>query len=72
MMVRKGTTVSIRANGEYVRILRALAGARGIPYGQLVREALDAQLGPEIERMRIFFRENGNLDEQLQSKQPEV
>lgn len=61
MAAEKNTTaVSIKAKKPYVQSLRALAEKRGISIGLMVRQALDAQLGVELEPLVSFFEQVGN------------
>lgn len=61
MAAEKATTaVSLNAKKPYVQSLRVLAQKRGISIGLMVRRALDAQLGAELEPLILFFEQVGN------------
>ena len=49
------TAVSIKADREYIKALRAVAAVQGITVGELVRASLDAQLGDELKPYLDFF-----------------
>lgn len=54
------TAVSLKADEPYMQSVRALAKQRGTTIGELVREAIDAKFGTELEPFVIFFTQNGN------------
>lgn len=59
-MTEKTTTaVSVRADSDYTLALKTLAGQQNRPVCDLVRDALDAAYGKQIESMRLFFAANG-------------
>lgn len=64
MAEKTSTAVSLRANRPYVQSLRALAEKKGVTVADLVRDALDAQLGEELKSFVIFFANSGNDDSQ--------
>jgi hypothetical protein len=49
IMARSHTTVTIRGDEHYTRALNALASAKGIKIGDLVREAVDEKYGDQLE-----------------------
>lgn len=70
---RSTTALSVRGGKPYVQAIRALAEKRGTSIGEMVRQALDAQLGAELERFVIFFTQDGTEifhSEHVKSKEP--
>lgn len=53
--MRKTTTVSLKASSSYRRAFAQVALDQGRDMGDLVREALDAHFGAEIERYTKIF-----------------
>jgi hypothetical protein len=53
-MTRSHTTVTIRGNEHYTRALNALASAKGVKIGDLVREAVDEKYGEQLELAMPF------------------
>jgi hypothetical protein len=53
-MARSHTTVTIRGNEHYTRALNALASAKGVKIGDLVREAVDEKYGEQLELAMPF------------------
>lgn len=60
-MLQKPTAISVRANKEYIQLLKVLAMRRNIAVADLVRQALDAQYSTELEQLPPFFAPSGNL-----------
>jgi hypothetical protein len=63
------TAVSLKAQKPYVQALRALADQRDISIGLMVRQALDAQLGSELQPLVSFFEDLGrnSFQEEIKS-----
>jgi predicted DNA-binding ribbon-helix-helix protein len=65
----RSTAVSIRASSPYLQALRALAKRRKTKVADLVRNALDKELGEELSSLSSFFEnsvnEFGRLSEKL-------
>lgn len=55
-MAAKTRSVSLLADREYHNALSALANKQGRGIGKLVREAIDAKYGAEIQDIILFFR----------------
>lgn len=49
------TSVSVRADRDYTLALKALAYSRGQSVGDLVKDALDAQYGDQLQQHIAFF-----------------
>ncbi len=49
------TNVSVKGDLNLRKALKAVAAARGITVGELVREAIDSQFGQDIEKHISFF-----------------
>lgn len=56
----RSTTVSIEGDRAYVDAFSAVARARGTTMAKLVRQAIDASYGKEINRALLFFASDGN------------
>lgn len=64
---RNTTALSVEADKPYIKAMRALAATRGISVGRMVRQALDAQLGVELEPFALFFAADGPNDVQTEN-----
>lgn len=70
--MKKGTgntSTSIPVSGDrtYTRSMRTLASLRGVTVAELVRKALDAAYGAELERIRGIFFGTGDASKQQKS-----
>lgn len=62
-------SVSLFADQEYHNALSALAHKQGKSLGLLVREALDAQYGSDLEDIVLFFRKgDAKINHSMQNK----
>jgi hypothetical protein len=54
------TAISLQGDSEYKAKLSLLAKVKGLTVGQLVRIALDAQFGSEMDSATLFFESGGS------------
>jgi len=57
--IMRATAVSIRADKAYINALRGLASDKDISVADMVRAALDNELGLELEPYLSFFAKSG-------------
>ncbi len=65
------TAVSLRGDDVYRKAIKAVAAARGISAGDLVRIALDQTFGEELENAASFFTDNGTSKLHIERKSSE-
>jgi predicted DNA-binding protein len=53
---RNTTTVSIKADRDYIEVLNILARNKGVTTAQVVRDAIDRVHGEDIQNMLPVFR----------------
>lgn len=55
-MARKAVSISVRGSRQYVQAVKVLATKNGKQVADIVRDALDSAMGPQIEHeMSLFF-----------------
>lgn len=60
-MIQKSTTIPIRGDKDFKHAIRAVAAAQGLDMCDLVRKAVDAYCGKDLEPHLAFFAaQNGS------------
>ena len=69
-IMRKHTTITVRGDEQFVRACNALAAARGIRIGDLVRTALDEKYGSELNDLAVLFVATADRPIEQTAEQP--